>query len=676
MSMYKSGLDMLRCALRSTSLWKCDSFILTQTSLCYKSRSFAVSSQLERKSTQGHTLKQARYYCQSAEDVQIKQTAASTETNELPDKVEKAPFYTHLQNCLCPTDVLDTLKKFPASQQHVSSIFSRMWESSKRMTDEQRRCELQLMFEHPLFEQVCERAMTEAWRMRSEDLAYSLLASVNLGVSQNTRLVQTLLRVVQERLNQFDIRSLSVLASCIREMENSRNVQALREALRCDDHCRPKTNITSVCVCVCFISLCSDFGRLLLKDRIPEIQSVVFLQSMMRAVGKNSPILLKKQLATKALSLADEFSPPNTQYMFSSLAAMGLNFKPLLDVCSKKIAENVHEFPFGRLLSVLKSCHELHYRNYTLFSSISEYVANTFDMWSNKQVILLLVTFENLSFRPVILLDAFAERIIQRSNSLTLKDLLSVLKIFSLLNHDLKEKKTEFLASVTMVLESYLPKLPPTDLLKAVHYLGLLEHFPRAPLEKLLQKDTLDQLLQKAKQLDKIQRWLHTLDLFLRLDKPRLPPSLTSVPELHITVPAHEVKVNQEVLSAVRSIVGTDALQDNVLEQSIYLIDCVITLPHQTEETSALSAEECARRIAVFCAPPTSFCFGTTHPRASLAIKLRHLEKLGYKPVVVPVLELNSKTEEEKIELLQKLIFPAQEPTGTQEIPNNRPKAE
>uniref|UniRef100_A0A671M3B4 FAST kinase domains 2 n=1 Tax=Sinocyclocheilus anshuiensis TaxID=1608454 RepID=A0A671M3B4_9TELE len=603
---------MLRCALRSTSLWN-----------------FAVSSQLRRKSTQGHTLKQARYYCQSGEDVQIKQTAASTETNELPDKAEKAPFYTHLQKCLCPTDVLDM---FPASQQHLSSIFSRMWESSKRMTDEQRRCELQLMFEHPVFEEVCERAMTDAWRMRSDDLAYSLLAIVNLGVPQNTRLVQTLLRVMQERLNQFDIRSLSVLASCIREMENSRNVQALREAL-----------------------------RLLLKDRIPEIQSMVVLQSTMRAVGKNSLILLKKQLATKALSLADEFSPPNTQDMFSSLAAVGLNFKPLLDVCSKKITENMHEFPFGRLLSVLKSCHELHYRNYTLFSSISEYVASTFDMWSNKQVILLLVTFENLSFRPVVLLDAFAERIIQRSNSLTLKDLLSVLKIFSLLNHDLKEKKTEFLASVTMVLESYLPKMPPTDLLKA----------------KLLQKDTLDQLLQKGKQSDKIQRWLHTLDLCLRLDKPQLPPSLTSVPDLHITVPAHEVKVNQEVLSAVRSIVGTDAVQDSVLEQSIYLIDCVITLPHQTEETGGLELFSVFYfRIAVFCAPPTSFCFGTTHPRASLAIKLRHLEKLGYKPVLVPVLELNSKIEEETIEMLQKLIFPVQEPTGTQEIPNNSPKAE
>lgn len=404
---------------------------------------------------------------------------------------------------------------------------------------------------------------------------------------------------------------------------------------------------------------------------------MVVLQSMMRAVGKNSPILLKKELANKALSLADGFSPPNTQYMFSSLAAMGLNFKPLLDVCSRKIAENVHEFPFNRLLSVLKSCHELHYRNYTLFSSVSEYVANTFEMWSNRQVILFLVSFENLLFRPVVLLDAFAERIIQKSESLTLKDLLSVLKVFSLLNHDLKEKKTQFLASVTMVLESYLPKMSPTDLLKAIYCLGLLEHFPQTPLEKLLEKDTLEQLLEKGRQSEKIQRWLHTLDLCLRLDKPQL----TSVPDLHISVPAPAVTANQEVLSAVRSIVGNDAVQDSVLEQSIYFIDCVITLPHQTEETCDLSAKDsgspqCAQRIAVVCAPHTSFCFGTTHPRASLVIKLRHLEKLGYKPVLIPVLELNSKTEEEKIEMLHKLIFPAQKSTATQEILNNSQKTE
>lgn len=651
MSMYKSGLDMLRCALRSTSLWKCDSLIWTQTSLCYKSRSFAVSSQLERK----HTLKQVRYYSQTDHDVlnvQIKQTAASTETSEPLDKAERTAFYSHLQNCFCPTDVLDTFKQFPASQQLISSIFTRIWESTKRMTDEQRRCELRLMYEHPGFEEVCERATTDAWRMKSDDLAYSLLAIVNLGVSQDTRVVQTLLRVIQERLNQFDIRSLSVLAASIREMENCRNVQALREAL-----------------------------RLLLNDRIPEIQSVVVLQSMMRAVGKNSPIHLKKQLATKTLSLADEFSPPNTQYMFSSLAAMGLNFKPLLDVCSKNIAENVHEFPYGRLLSVLKSCHELRYRNYTLFSSVSEYMANTFDMWSNKQVILILVSFEDLLFRPVVLLDAFAERIIQKPDSLTLKDLLSVLKVFSLLNHDLKEKKTEFVASVTKVLESYLPKMSSTDLLKAVYYLGLLEHFPQTLLDKLLQQETLDQILQKGKQSNKVQRWLHTLNLCLQLDQPQLSPSLRTIPDFHFTLPAHEVPVNQEMLNAIRSIVGNDAVQDSVLEQSIYFIDYVITLPRPKEETCGLHAEdsgspESAQRIAVVCAPPTSFCFGTTHLRASLVIKLRHLEKLGYKPVLVPVHELNSKTEEEKIQMLQKLIFPAQESSGAQETLNNSPKAE
>ncbi|XP_051761206.1 FAST kinase domain-containing protein 2, mitochondrial [Ctenopharyngodon idella] len=654
MSMYKSGLEMLRCTLRSTPLWKYDSFIWTQTSLCYKSRNFAASSQFGRKHIQGHTLKQVRYYCQSGHDVlnaQIKQTPASTKTSELLDKAERTPFYSHLQNCYCPTDVLDTLKQFPVSQQLISSIFTRIWESTKKMTDEQRRCELRLMFDHLGFEEVCERATTDAWRMRSEDLAYTLLAIVNLGVSQDTHVVQTLLRVIQERLNQFDIRSLSVLAACIREMENGRNVQALREAL-----------------------------RLLLKDRIPEIQSVVVLQSMMRAVGKNSPIHLKKQLATKTLSLADEFSPPNTQYMFSSLAAMGLNFKPLLDVCSKNIAENVHEFPFGKLLSVLKSCHELRYRNYTLFSSVSEYMTNTFDMWSNKQVILILVSFEDLLFRPVVLLDAFAERIIQKPDSLTLKDLLSVLKVFSLLNHDLKEKKTEFLSSVVKVLESYLPKMSPTDLLKAVYYLALLEHIPQTLLDKLLQQETLDQI-QKGKQSNKVQRWLHTLDLCLRLDQPQLPPSLRSIPDLNFTVPAHDVPVNQEMLSAIRSIVGNDAVQDSVLEQSIYFIDCVITLPHPKEETCGLRAEdsgspECARRIAVVCAPPTSFCFGTTHPRASLVIKLRHLEKLGYKPVLVPVHELNSKTEEEKIQMLQKLICPAQESSGMQEILNNSPKEE
>ncbi|XP_055062109.2 FAST kinase domain-containing protein 2, mitochondrial [Misgurnus anguillicaudatus] len=646
--MYKSSVDMLRCALRSASLWKCDSFIWTSTALQCRSRSFVASSRWGKTPTQGCPSHRVRYYCQPGERgefLNVEQTTKLQPTDPSEPPLEKrAPFYTHLQDCLSPIDVLDASQRFPESQRHVSSMLTRMWDTTKKMTEEQRRYELQLMFDHLGFEELCDRAATDAWRMRSDDLVYSLLAMIKLGVSQNTRVVQTLLRVIQERVNQMDEKCLSVLAGSLRDMEDSKNVQALREAL-----------------------------RLLLKDRISGIQSIVVLQSMMRVVGKNSPLHLKKQLAMKALSMTDKFSPPNNQYMFCSLAAMGLNFKPLLDVCSKKIAENVHEFPFNRLLAVLISCRELRYRNYSLFSSVSEYVVNTFDMWSNKQVILFLVTFEDLGFKPAALLDAFAERILRKSDMLTLKDLISVLKVFSLLNHDLKDDRQEFLVTVTKALESYLSKISHIDLLKAVHYLALLEHFPQTLLEKLFQPDTLDLLLEKGRQSNKVQKGLQGLDLCLRLDQPHLPPPLTSITNFQIPAPAQELPVNQEVLNVVREIVGNDAVQESVLEQGVYFIDCVITSSGQVEENRGAHDDDsgtlkCHERIAVVCPPHNSFCFGSTHPRGNLAVKLRHLKKLGYKTVLVPVHEFSSLTEEEKIKMIHKLILPTQESTESQTI--------
>ncbi|KAA0722616.1 FAST kinase domain-containing protein 2, mitochondrial [Triplophysa tibetana] len=614
--MYKSGVDMLKSVLRVRSLWKSDSLIHKNTLHC-RIRSVASSSHWHRQTTQGRSFERVRYYSQPSEhgdflNVQVKQTTKlqPTDPADLPPE-KTAPFYTQLLDCSSPTDVLDTSHQFPESQRHISSTLTRMWDTMKRLSDEQRRCELRLMFDHPGFEELCDRAATDAWRMKNDDLVYSLLAMIKLGLSQNTRVVQTLLRVIQERLNQFDERSLSVLAGSLRDMEDSKNIQGLRDAL-----------------------------RLLLKDRISDIQSVVVLQSMMRAVGRDSPIQLKKQLAMKALSMTDKFSPPNNQYMFCSLAAMGLNFKPLLDVCSLKIAENVHEFPFNRLLVVLKSCHELRYRNYSLFSAVSE---------------------------PAALLDAFAERILQNSDSLTLRDLLSILKVFSLFNHDLKDNRQEFLISVTRGLETYLSKISNIDLLKAVHYLAFLKHFPQAPLEKLFEQDTLDMLLEKGRKAGKVQNWLHALDLCLRLDKSHLPSSLTSIPNLKVLT--QEISVNQEVLSAVRSIVGNDAVQEGVLEQGVYFIDCVITPSGQTQGNCEPHNDdskylEVAERTAVVCAPLHSFCFGSTHPRGHLSVKLRHLKKLGYKPVLVPVHELRSKTEEERIKMLQKLIFPQESTEG------------
>lgn len=42
-------------------------------------------------------------------------------------------------------------------------------------------------------------------------------------------------------------------------------------------------------------------------------------------------------LQGKALSMTDQFSLPNSQYMISTMAAMRFYSKPLLDICSKRI---------------------------------------------------------------------------------------------------------------------------------------------------------------------------------------------------------------------------------------------------------------------------------------------------------------------------------------------------
>lgn len=93
------------------------------------------------------------------------------------------------------SDVLDTFSNAPTFPS--SNYFSAMWTIAKRMSDDQRRFEKQLMFNHPAFTQLCEHMMREAKIMYCDHLLFSLYAIVKLGIPQNTLLVQTLLRVVQ-----------------------------------------------------------------------------------------------------------------------------------------------------------------------------------------------------------------------------------------------------------------------------------------------------------------------------------------------------------------------------------------------------------------------------------------------------------------------------------------------
>ncbi|KAJ8383950.1 hypothetical protein AAFF_G00213190 [Aldrovandia affinis] len=543
---------------------------------------------------------------------------------------KQVPFYAQLKECHSPTDVLDLVGRYTLTVGRVSNSLTRIWMTTKKMSEEQKRYERRLMFEHPVFRQLCDCAMVSASRMRSNDAVFSLLAVVKLGLPQTSRVVQTLLRAVQESLNEFDERSLSVLASCLDSMESSQNVDALRDGL-----------------------------RLVVEDRVPGIQSVMALQSLMRCVGRDAPMALKWKLEKKALAMVEQFSLPNAQYMLTTLAAMNLYSKPLLSICSKNIAENIYGIPTFRLLNVLKACRELRYRDLHLLSALAEYLTSTFDIWDNKQLVLFLLLFKDLGFRPVELLDKFLEKVIQNPSALTQKDVLSLLKISSQLNHVSPCHQQEFLESVTHGFESYLPKMAPADLLRGVFFLCILGHFPLAPLQRLLRRDILDELLAPGGQfLTANQRKLHYVGLCLRLDRPPLPQAL-AVPD-DIAYPPHTGHlVNQGLVKMIQSIVGAGVLEEGVVLENTYFIDCLITLPLQRTDESSPSEGEPCRRVAVLWAPSWFFCLGTPHPQGRLAVMIRHLKALGYRPVVVPEHEFEPLSEEERVETLRELISAA-----------------
>ncbi|XP_054628586.1 FAST kinase domain-containing protein 2, mitochondrial isoform X2 [Dunckerocampus dactyliophorus] len=538
-------------------------------------------------------------------------------------------FLEHLQHCGSPSDVLDLTCEYTPRQ--VSNCLMQMWASIKKMSDEKRRCELQLMFEHPAFEMLLQNAMMNVGSIRNDSMAYSLLAMVNLGVPQRSRVVHVYLRTCQEKLNDFDEKSLSILSSVLEVMESSPNVDALKHGL-----------------------------RMVIATRLPQITNVVALQTAMRLLGKDTSLDLKRKLEQKALSMTDQFSPPNTQYMISTMAKMGFYSKPLLQICSEKIADSLHGVPLNRLLTVLQSFRELRYRDRALFTSISDYIASTVDIWSQKEVILFLSVFESLAFCPAALMAAFAEKVITNPDALTLKDLLCVLKVYSSLNCDLQQNREQFLQSVSQAVDAYLPKMSAYDLLKTCYYLCLLGHFPSAPLEKLLQGSTLEVLRSREKQHRRQEHMFQTVHLCLHLDQPVLPRPLSVPPPMLGDVPANDPPV--KLLQLLPQVLGDRAdvaLQEMVVAENLYFIDAVISKPVANQSEEACSQAEQTERIAVLCPAPSAFCFGTSTPRGPLAVKLRHLKVLGYFPILITEQEL--KSEEEAAELLRAQIFPGRQ---------------
>lgn len=107
------------------------------------------------------------------------------------------PFFSSLRKCTCPCDALDLAAEAAVCIKHYTNSLTMAWRLYKSLSEEQQRYEKQLIFEHPAFARLCQQLLRDARRMTRADLVFTLHALVNLGVPQNTLLVQTLVRVCQ-----------------------------------------------------------------------------------------------------------------------------------------------------------------------------------------------------------------------------------------------------------------------------------------------------------------------------------------------------------------------------------------------------------------------------------------------------------------------------------------------
>lgn len=525
------------------------------------------------------------------------------------------------QECNSLSDVLDIFSKAPTFPS--SNYFSAMWTIAKRMSEDQKRFEKQLMFNHPAFNQLCEHVMREAKIMYFGDLLFSLHAIVKLGIPQNTLLVQTLLRVVQERINECDEKCLSVLSTILNTMEPCKNVDVLLAGL-----------------------------RMLVDEQVCKIKHVFTLQTVMRSIGKDAPIGLKRKLEMKALKELDQFSVLNCQHMFAVLAAMNHRSIILLNECSKRVTSNIHGCPFKILINILQSCRDLQYINIDLFKGIADYVATTFDIWKLKKVLFLLILFENFGFRPVGLMDLFIKKAADEPGFLNVKSLVGILNVYSSLNHFYKCQTHEFLEVMASALTGSLHHISSENLLNAVCSFCWMNYFPLALINQLLQKDIIDDLLTSGDVERNVHR-LHVVATCLKLDDapchkdldlvlPQLPP-MTFCPQ-------------PKVAAVLSDLLGEGCFSQSVQLPHNYFIDFEIRMDANRSQVLPFSDVDVVtstdiQRVAVLCVPKSAYCLDSTHPKGYLAMKMRHLKIMGFHVILV------NNWEVEKLEMKDAVAF-------------------
>lgn len=182
-------------------LWQQRSFPVTTPvqDASFPSRQLAQLWGPSESQSWGH-VRSVRFYSQDrshSEDLEDNEHLPVTDEASSGQKQWRSPFYERLQRCGSPSDVLDLTCQYSPTVRQVSNCLTHMWSTTKKMTDEQQHYELRLMFEHPAFDRLLQGALKGVRHMRSEDMAYSLISMVKLGVPQRSRVVQVFLRNCQ-----------------------------------------------------------------------------------------------------------------------------------------------------------------------------------------------------------------------------------------------------------------------------------------------------------------------------------------------------------------------------------------------------------------------------------------------------------------------------------------------
>ncbi|NXL85591.1 FAKD2 protein, partial [Alectura lathami] len=512
-----------------------------------------------------------------------------------------------------------------------TNCLTTIWKLFRNLSEDQQRYEKQLIFEHPAFVKLCQQLLQDSRRVTRGDLVFSLHAVVSLGVPQNTLLVQTLLRVCQEKLNQLDNRCMSVLATTLAGLDEDKNVSALRAGL-----------------------------QLLAEQRIPGIKDIFILQNLMKCMGKDAPVFLKKKLEMAVLKEINHLTYPNAQRVFLGLVAMNYCSIPILNACSKKIQENIHDAPFWQLILILEACHSLQYRNVKLFSTVADYVNSTVCLLEKKQIIHFLSAFEILGFQPSELMGVFAEKLIEDSEFLDLKSLLIVLRVYSRLNYVPRGQPHLFYETLHSCLNKYLPQISSPELLKAVYSLCIIGYLPHRALDQLLQKDSCEELLSDDLYKEKKEMMLRCVRTCVELDSPSfVKPAFVPTKNFSSLVSVNLRKAREALLE----LLGDENMfRQNVQLPYKYHIDFEIWMDSDRKKVLPVTAtgnhaDTGVQRLAFLFVPLSAFCLGTTHPQGNLAMKKRHLSKLGYHVILVLNKKFQEMTNENAVEFLKGKIY-------------------